>query len=71
MRGRPAVPHWGQGTTTGHRSTPDDDIGDLNQARYHWDQALTIYGNLGVPETNNVQIHLTRLDQIDDTRTLP
>jgi len=32
-------------------------------ARHHWREALTLYTDLGVPEADDVQAHLTALDQ--------
>jgi tetratricopeptide (TPR) repeat protein len=37
--------------------------GDLDQARYHWHQALALYTDLGVPEADDAQAHLSALDQ--------
>ena len=40
--------------------------GDLDQARYHWRQALALYIDLGVPEADDIHVHLTTLDQATD-----
>jgi tetratricopeptide (TPR) repeat protein len=32
--------------------------GDLGQARHHWNEALTLYTTLGVPEADEVRAHL-------------
>ncbi|MBA2694602.1 MAG: tetratricopeptide repeat protein, partial [Actinobacteria bacterium] len=37
--------------------------GELDQARHHWHQALALYTDLGVPEADDINTHLTALDQ--------
>ncbi len=37
--------------------------GELDQARYHWHQALALYTDLDVPDADEVHAHLTALDQ--------
>ena len=42
--------------------------GDPDQARRHWRHALALYTDLGVPDADDVQAHLTALDQaVDDS----
>ncbi|MGH3940726.1 MAG: ATP-binding protein [Pseudonocardiaceae bacterium] len=36
--------------------------GDLDQASYHWHQALDLYTDLAVPEADDVRAHLAALD---------
>jgi len=38
----------------------------LDQARHHWCHALALYTDLGVPDADDVHVHLTALDH-DDT----
>ena len=40
--------------------------GDPDQARQHWRQALALYTDLGVPEADDIHVHLTTLDQATD-----
>ena len=40
--------------------------GELDQARHHWNQALALYTDLGVPEADDVHAHLAALDQATD-----
>jgi hypothetical protein len=36
--------------------------GDVDEARRHWQQALTIYTELGVPESDQIRTHLATID---------
>lgn len=47
-----------QGLAHTHHTT-----GDLEQARHHWDQALTLYTDLEVPDLHAVRAHLAGLDK--------
>jgi tetratricopeptide (TPR) repeat protein len=40
--------------------------GDADHARQHWQQALTLYADLGVPEADQVRAHLTTVDNPRD-----
>ncbi len=40
--------------------------GDTDQARHHWHYALALYTDLGVPDAEVVNAHLTALDQAAD-----
>jgi DNA-binding SARP family transcriptional activator/Tfp pilus assembly protein PilF len=50
--------HHGLGTTCHH-------LGDPGQAHHHWQQALTVYTDLGTPEADAVRILLTPRDRAD------
>ncbi|MGH3803502.1 MAG: tetratricopeptide repeat protein, partial [Pseudonocardiaceae bacterium] len=41
-----------------HLATRDSDL-----ARHHWQQALTLYTNLGIPDADDIRTHLATLDQ--------
>lgn len=47
------------GIAATHRNT-----GDLEQARHHWQHALALYTDLGLPDAETVRAHLTALAQV-------